>query len=67
MNIFKYRTDFSEVKLEEIIKEIFNILVFSHIDYKTLINAYSISKKIEDSVYDCIYVELCQKNIGHRL
>jgi len=61
LNIFKYRTDFSEVKLEGIIKKIFNILIFSHIDYKTLINAYSISKKIEDSVYDCIYVAMSEK------
>jgi len=61
LNIFKHRTDFSEVKLEGIIKKIFNILIFRHIDYKTLINAYSISKKIEDSVYDCIYVAMSEK------
>ncbi|MCL5985356.1 MAG: type II toxin-antitoxin system VapC family toxin [Actinobacteria bacterium] len=61
LNIFKHRTDFSESKLEEIVKDIFDIFVFTRIDYKTFVDAYSIARKIEDSIYDCIYIAMSEK------
>ncbi len=58
LNIFRFRTSISEKLLEDIIKEIFNILILLKLDYRSYISAYEISRKIDASIYDCIYIAM---------
>ncbi|MDD5622455.1 MAG: type II toxin-antitoxin system VapC family toxin [Actinomycetota bacterium] len=60
LNIFRFRTNISEKLLEDIIREIFNILIFPKLDRKSYIMAYEISRKIKASIYDCIYIAMSE-------
>jgi len=61
INVFRFRTDISEKLLEDIIREIFNILIFLKLDYESYISAYNISRKMNSSIYDCIYITMSDK------
>ncbi len=61
INIFRFRAKISKSLLEDIIHEIFKILIFLKLDYKSYINAYDISKRINSSVYDSIYIAMSDK------
>lgn len=61
LNVFRYKTDFSKDRIEEIIKRISYIQVFGQLDYKTYLNAYSISREINESIYDSIYIAMSKK------
>jgi predicted nucleic acid-binding protein len=61
INVFRFRTNISESLLEDIIKEIFKVLIFLKLDYKSYMKAYSISKRMKSSVYDCIYIAMSDK------
>ncbi len=61
VNIFRFRTNVSKSLLENIIREIFNILIFLKLDYKSYVYAYDISKRIKSSIYDCIYIAMSDK------
>lgn len=61
INTFKFRTEIDAILLEEILKELFNILIFIKLDSKDYINAYEISKKTNNSIYDSIYIALSEK------
>jgi predicted nucleic acid-binding protein len=61
INIFKFRTDINTALLEEIIKELFHILIFIKLDSKDYMKAYEISKKTNNSIYDSIYLALSEK------
>jgi len=60
LNIFRFRTSISEKLLEDIIREIFNILILLKLDDRSYIRAYEISRKIEASIYDCIYIAMSE-------
>ena len=60
LNIFRFRTNISEKLLEDIIREIFNILILLKLDDRSYIRAYGISRKIEASIYDCIYIAMSE-------
>src|SRR4030042_2336228 len=60
LNIFRFRTNISEKLLEDIIREITNILIFPKLDNRSYIRAYEISRKIEASIYDCIYIAMSE-------
>ncbi|MGM0366167.1 MAG: type II toxin-antitoxin system VapC family toxin [Actinomycetota bacterium] len=64
LNIFKYKANFTEERIEEVIKEIFNIIVFDRIDYNIFLSACKISKKIGDSIYDSIYIAMSEKYLA---
>ncbi|MCL4377399.1 MAG: type II toxin-antitoxin system VapC family toxin [Actinobacteria bacterium] len=61
INIFRFRTEIDVSILEEILKELFNILIFIKLDFKDYVNAYKISRKTNNSIYDSIYVALSEK------
>jgi len=61
LNIFRYKTDFSKDRIEEIVKKIFYIQIIGQLDYKTYLNSYSISQEINESIYDCIYIAMSEK------
>lgn len=61
INTFKFRTEIDTVLLEEILKELFHILIFIKLDLKDYTNAYEISKKTNNSIYDSIYIALSEK------
>ncbi|MBU4224186.1 type II toxin-antitoxin system VapC family toxin [Patescibacteria group bacterium] len=61
INTFKSRTEIDVVLLEEILKELFHILIFIKLDSKDYINAYEISKKTNNSIYDSIYIAISEK------
>jgi predicted nucleic acid-binding protein len=58
INVFRFRTNISERLLEDIIREIFNILIFLKLDCRSYISAYEISRKMDASIYDCIYIAM---------
>ena len=60
LNIFRFRTSISEKLLEDIIREISNILIFPKLDQRSYIRAYEISRKINASIYDCIYIAMSE-------
>src|SRR4030066_2304857 len=60
LNVFRFRTNISEKLLEDIIREITNILIFPKLDQRSYIRAYGISRKIEASIYDCIYIAMSE-------
>ena len=62
INIFKSRTEIDVVLLEEILKELFHILIFIKLDSKDYINVYEISKKTNISIYDSIYIAISEKH-----
>ena len=61
INVFRFRTKISVSLLEDIIREIFSILIFLKLDYQSYIKAYDISIKMNSSVYDCIYITMSDK------
>ena len=61
INTFKSRTEIETALLEEILKELSNILIFIKLDYRDYINAYEISKKTNNSIYDSIYIAISEK------
>ena len=61
VNIFRFRTNISANLLEDIIREIFDILIFLKMEYKSYINAYNISRRINSSIYDGIYIAMSEK------
>lgn len=61
INTFKSRTEIDVSLLEEILKELFHILIFIKLDSKDYINAYEISKKTNNSIYDSIYIAISEK------
>lgn len=61
INTFKSRTEINVALLEEILKELFHILIFIKLDSKDYINAYEISKKTNNSIYDSIYIAISEK------
>ena len=61
INTFKSRTEIDLALLEEIFKELFHILIFIKLDSKDYINAYEISKKTNNSIYDSIYIAISEK------
>ena len=61
INTFKFRTEIDAALLEEILKELFHILIFIKLDSKDYINAYEISKKTNNSIYDSIYIAISEK------
>ena len=61
INTFKSRTEIDVALLEEILKELFHILIFIKLDSKDYINAYEISKKTNNSIYDSIYIAISEK------
>ncbi|MHB1274607.1 MAG: type II toxin-antitoxin system VapC family toxin [Candidatus Humimicrobiaceae bacterium] len=61
INTFKFRTEIDAMLLEEILKELFHILIFIKLDSKDYINAYEISRKTNNSIYDSIYIALSEK------
>jgi len=60
-NIFRYRTDINSNLLEELFKELFQIMIFVKLDVKDYTNTYEISKKTNNSIYDSIYLTLSEK------
>ena len=62
INTFKSRTEIDVALLEEILKELFHILIFIKLDSKDYINAYKISKKTNNSIYDSIYIAISEKH-----
>ena len=62
INTFKSRTEIDAALLEEILKELFHILIFIKLDSKDYINAYEISKKTNISIYDSIYIAISEKH-----
>ena len=62
INTFKSRTEIEVALLEEILKELFHILIFIKLDSKDYINAYEISKKTNSSIYDSIYIAISEKH-----
>jgi len=62
INTFKYRTEIDVTLLEEVLKELFHILIFIKLDSKDYINAYEISKKTNNSIYDSIYIAISEKH-----
>jgi len=61
VNIFRFRANLSEKLLKNILEQIFSILVFLKLDCESYIKSYSISRKINCSIYDCIYISMSDK------
>jgi len=60
-NTFKSRTEIDAALLKEILKELFHTLIFIKLDSADYINAYDISKKTNNSIYDSIYIAISDK------
>lgn len=61
INVFRFRTNIAANLLEDIIREIFDVLIFLKLEYKSYISAYNISKRMNSSVYDSIYIAMSEK------
>ena len=61
INTFKSRTEIDTALLEEILKELFHTLIFIKLDSADYINAYDISRRTNNSIYDSIYIAISKK------
>ncbi|MGM0367344.1 MAG: type II toxin-antitoxin system VapC family toxin [Actinomycetota bacterium] len=61
LNIFKYKTDFTESRVRLILKNVFDILIIVKLDFKEYMEILKISEEINASIYDCIYIALAGK------
>ena len=61
INTFKSRTEIDTALLKEILKELFHTLIFIKLDSADYINAYDISKRTNNSIYDSIYIAISKK------
>jgi predicted nucleic acid-binding protein len=61
INTFKSRTEIDSALLEKILHKLFHTLIFIKLDSTDYINAYDISKKTNNSIYDSIYIAISKK------
>jgi predicted nucleic acid-binding protein len=61
INTFKSRTEVDSILLEKILHKLFHTLIFIKLDSADYVNAYDISKKTNNSIYDSIYIAISKK------
>jgi predicted nucleic acid-binding protein len=61
LNILRYKTDISKMEVGRIIQRILETQIIVLLDSQIYLDAYEISREIEESIYDSIYIAVAKK------